>query len=112
MGEMNTLVKCGLAGLTVLIALALPVLGQERAGDVAAGHHLAKTLCSDCHQVDSDDPLLPTGAPPFADVAALTSTTALSLRVFLKSNHENMPNYQLTPDQIDGLVEFILSLKR
>ena len=34
-----------------------------------------------------------------------------SLRVFLKSNHENMPNYQLTPDQIDTLVEFILSLK-
>ena len=100
-----------MAGVAALIALALPVLGQDRTGEVAAGHHLAKTLCSDCHQVDGDDPRLSTGAPPFADVAALTSTTALSLRVFLKSNHENMPNYQLTPDQIDTLVEFMFSLK-
>lgn len=108
---MNTLAKCGLALLAVATALTSPVFGQDRTGGVAAGHHLAKVLCSDCHQVDGDDPLLPTGAPPFADVAALTSTTALSLRVFLKSNHETMPNYQLTPEQIDILVEFILSRK-
>jgi len=112
MCEMSRLGKRGLVGLAVLIALTLPAFGQDRAGNIAAGHDLAKTLCSDCHQVDSNDPLLPTGAPPFADVAALTSTTALSLRVFLKSNHENMPNYQLTPDQTNRLVEFILSLKR
>ena len=109
---MTPLGKGGLGGLAALIALALPVFAQEPAGEVAAGHHLAKTLCSDCHQVDGNDPLLPTGAPPFADVAKLTSTTALSLRVFLKSNHENMPNYQLTPNQMDILVAFILSLKR
>jgi len=109
---MTALGKSGMAGLAALVALTLPVLGQERAGDVVAGNRLAKTLCSDCHQVDADDPLLPTGAPPLADVAALTSTTALSLRVFLKSNHETMPNYQLSTDQIDRLVEFILSLKR
>lgn len=112
MCEMNTLGKYGLAGLAALIAFASTVFSQDRASGVAIGHHLAKRLCSDCHQVDSDDPLLPTGAPPFADVAALPSTTALSIRVFLKSNHENMPNYQLTPDQTDSLVEFILSLKR
>lgn len=109
---MRTLGKGGLAGVAALIALASPVFGQGRAGDAAAGHRLAKALCSDCHQVDGDDPPLPTGAPPFADVAALKSTTALSLRVFLKTSHESMPNYQLTTDQIDKLVEFILSLKR
>jgi mono/diheme cytochrome c family protein len=101
----------GAAGFGALMAFASTAFAQERAGSVATGHDLAKALCRECHQVDGADPLLPTGAPSFADVAALPSTTALSLRVFFKSNHETMPNYQLTPDQIDNLVDYILSLK-
>src|SRR5690349_16515612 len=94
--------KSLVGALAALMAFVSTASAQERANSVETGHDLAKTLCRDCHRVDSGDPLLPTGAPAFAGVAALPSTTALSLRVFFKSNHETMPNYQLTPDQIDN----------
>lgn len=44
-------------------------------------------------------------------VAALPSTTALSLKVFLRTNHNNMPNLHLSDAETDDLVAYILSLK-
>ena len=50
-------------------------------------------------------------APSFPQLARLSSTTELSLKVFLSLNHENMPNLMLTRDQMDDLAAYILSLK-
>ena len=103
--------KPALLALAALAAAALPALAQQTAGDPALGRNLAKSLCADCHQVDIGDEKPSADAPGFPDVAALPSTTALSLRVFLQSNHRSMPNYQLAPEQIDHVIAFILSLK-
>ena len=51
-------------------------------------------------------------APDFVRIANRTSTTELSLKVFLRSNHRSMPNLIISPDQANDLVQFILSLKR
>ena len=51
-------------------------------------------------------------AADFAEVANLPSTTALSLRVFLQSNHKEMPNFNLKPAEADDIIIYILSLKR
>ena len=40
------------------------------------------------------------------------STTALSLKVFMKTSHHRMPNLIITPAQADDLTNYILSLKR
>jgi hypothetical protein len=37
-------------------------------------------------------------APSFEAIANRRETTALSLRVFLKTSHENMSNLMITPD--------------
>jgi hypothetical protein len=42
----------------------------------------------------------------------MPSTTELSLKVFLQSNHRSMPNLMLTPEQSGDIVNYILSLKR
>ena len=40
-----------------------------------------------------------------------TSATNMSLRVFLRTPHPSMPNLVLQPDDVDDLVDYILSLK-
>ena len=42
----------------------------------------------------------------------MPSTTELSLRVFLQSNHRNMPNIIVKGQDLDDIVAFIMSLKR
>jgi hypothetical protein len=44
-------------------------------------------------------------------VAAEPSITEYSLRAFLRSPHKTMPHITFTPDQMDDIVEYILSLK-
>jgi mono/diheme cytochrome c family protein len=51
-------------------------------------------------------------APSFAAIAAMPLTTALSINVFLLTTHNGMPNYQLTPVQIDDAAAYIISLRR
>ena len=51
-------------------------------------------------------------AAGFAEIAKVPSTTALSLKVFLRTSHRNMPNFILQPDEADDIVAYIMSLKR
>ncbi len=95
-----------------LAVSVLQVGGASAAQDaklVQQGQLLAQSMCADCHtfggNTRSDRP-----APDFSSVGAMPSTTALSLRVFLKSSHTNMPNLILEEAQIEALSAFILSL--
>lgn len=73
------------------------------------GRLLAQSLCADCHTFGGAQ--RSDRAPPdFKAVADMPQTTALSLRVFLKSPHANMPDLILEEGQIDALVAFILDL--
>jgi mono/diheme cytochrome c family protein len=93
------------------IGVTAPIFAQEPPGDIAAGRHIAETWCAACHQIDLRQPETSGKAPGFAQVAKLPSTTALALNVFLRSSHTDMPNYQLTRQETDDIVAFILSLK-
>jgi hypothetical protein len=46
------------------------------------------------------------------DVANMPSTTALSLRVFLRSNHNKMPNLMISNAETSDLIAYILNLKQ
>jgi cytochrome c len=99
--------------------LAVPVLlwagtimAQGLPGDPWAGGKLAREVCAICHIVSEDqlhDPGF--GAPTFFEVAAHPSVTALSLRVFLRRPHANMPDLMLTPDETDDIISYILTLR-
>jgi mono/diheme cytochrome c family protein len=98
-----------LAALAALAAMAAPVAAQT-VGDPAQGARLARQWCAHCHVVG---PGIPGGdvAPPFASVARLSSTTALSLRVYLQTPHRRMPDWMLSRTETDDLIAYILSLR-
>jgi mono/diheme cytochrome c family protein len=83
---------------------------QERA--VADGHRLAEAWCTTCHAIDLKSAGTASPAPDFPAIANQPSTTELSIKVFLRSNHRNMPNLVLDPEQTDSLAAYILSLRR
>ncbi len=104
-----------LAFLSTLSLLSLGLAAaMAQSADPGVGGRLAETDCAACHAVGADpharspDPK----APAFLDVARMPSTTELSLKVFLRSSHRNMPNFILSPEEIDSVASYILSLKK
>jgi mono/diheme cytochrome c family protein len=95
-----------------MLSAQLPVLAQPLEGNPLRGRQIATTLCSSCHRVlpmtlpDKGDP------PSFQSIADLPSTTGLSLKVFLRSSHKNMPNLILSEPESDDVTAYILSLKK
>lgn len=107
--------RIGLTSVTAILGVML--LGGAAAaqtGDARAGARLAESECAGCHAISADmksksvDP----NAPRFIDVAHMSSTTELSLKVFLRSSHKNMPNIELEPEEIDTVAAYILSLRK
>jgi mono/diheme cytochrome c family protein len=98
--------------LLLVAALAVPVsaLGQQLAGNPSSGHQTATTVCASCHQVVGGTSGL--GPPNFVDIANMPSTTALSLKVFLRSSHKEMPNLIISESDTDDVIAYILGLKQ
>jgi cytochrome c len=80
-------------------------------GDHAAGKRLAEAWCSECHAIGPEVVYGLKRAPGFAEIAQRPRTTPLSPNVFLRSNHDNMPNFILKRDEADDIVAYIVSLK-
>jgi cytochrome c len=106
-------------GLAILFAIALFGVRQHQAtaatpvSDAAAsGHRLAEAWCQACHAIKPGTAGSSNTAPDFAAIANQPSTTALSIKVFLKTSHPSMPNLVISPEQADDLASYILSLKR
>ena len=104
-----------LGALAVLLFVRLhSASGAPLPSDSAsAGHRLAEAWCKDCHAIEAATAgAKAVAAPDFVAIANRASTTALSLKVFLKTSHHRMPNLIIAPDQADDLANYILSLKR
>lgn len=108
----------------VLGSLAAPLMAAAFAATAAAqsaaemeriayGRAVAESWCANCHIVrpDGRGPVAD-AAPPFQAIADMVSTTGMSLRVFLQTPHAPMPDYQLSQAELDGVVAYILSLRR
>ena len=97
--------------VTALLASPVAALAQVPTGDPAAGHAIAKTWCSNCHVIDDRPTQAGDTAPSFPAIAKRPSTTVLSLEAFLQTPHGQMPNFQLSRQQIDDAIAYILSLR-
>ena len=108
--------------IAILVLLALfamrlhlasgQIRAQDKSGDVSSGRFLAEAWCTECHSVERATSRTGQIAPDFSAIADRRSTTALSLRAFLQSEHKTMPNFIIeTPDAAD-LIAYILSLRR
>jgi cytochrome c len=106
-------------GLVILLALAAFFFmrihnasgAKLAAQDVSEGHRLAQAWCAACHAIEPHMAGMHDQAPSFVAIANRHGTTALSLKVFLKTSHQNMPNLVIDPDQADALANYILSLR-
>lgn len=99
-----------LISFAAVLATMLATLESIRAQDIESGRRLARAWCAECHRVEPGS--FGIFAADFSEVANIPSTTALSLRVFLQSNHKQMPNFSLKPADADDIIAYILSLKR
>lgn len=101
-----------LTGFLFLAPSLLPVQAQTLAGDPDKGYTLAKEICVRCHRIgkaEETEKLYP--ATAFQEIADRPQSTEMSLRVFLKSPHQQMPDLILSETDIDNVVAYILGLK-
>ena len=95
--------------MTRLLAAAV-LTSPATAQDVESGHRIAKRWCSACHEIGKA-PVQNVVSPPFATIAHMPSTTAISLNAFLSTPHHRMPDYILTQREIADVSAYILSLR-
>lgn len=99
------------SALTFLLAVvAGPAIAAS--ADPRTGEQIVKSECASCHAVgrDAGETSADPKAPRFLDVAKMPSTTELSLKVFLRSPHKNMPNIILSREEMDSVASYILGL--
>ncbi len=103
-----------LALLTTSAFLLTLSSAMAQGADPSVGARLAEEHCSSCHAVGANPHVKSPNpdAPAFALVAHMPSTTELSLKVFLRSSHKNMPNFILSPEEVDGVAAYILGLRK
>ena len=107
----RVMLPCAIATLT--LAAQFQILAQPlESGIISSGREIAITICGTCHEVDHTMPPTTAVGPEFKDIANQPSTTALSLRVFLRSNHNRMPNFIISQSATDNVIAYILSLKQ
>jgi mono/diheme cytochrome c family protein len=95
-------------GAALLIGMHHAAIAADGA---AEGHRLAEAWCKACHAIEPQGAGVSDQAPAFTAIANRRGTTELSLKVFLKTSHQNMPNLVIAPGQADALADYILSLK-
>jgi mono/diheme cytochrome c family protein len=100
-----------LVGAMLLACVSQEVRAQE-IGDAAAGRQLAERWCASCHVVTAKaDSGTSNGAPTFVAIGRAKSTTYLSMRAFLQTPHDRMPDLHLSRDEVDDLTAYLLSLR-
>ncbi|WP_146140230.1 c-type cytochrome [Alsobacter soli] len=98
-----------------LAAMALCWLGAPaavQAQTARQGRAIVARDCTGCHALTGDRMGAGGRAPSFPAIARMSSTTELSVTVFLRTSHAPMPNIMLSPEEISAVAKYIVSLKR
>ncbi|MGH1571147.1 c-type cytochrome [Methylobacterium sp. P31] len=98
------------AGLLTSL-VSLPAAAGSCGGHCLAGRSLAAQFCSECHLIGREPQASGFLGLPFLAIANSPSTTGLSLSVFLRSHHQRMPSFRLERDEMDAIIDYILSLR-
>ncbi|MFD1356246.1 c-type cytochrome [Methylorubrum suomiense] len=92
-------------------AAGAPAGGGPAEDHRVRGWTIAAQLCSQCHVIDRAAQPGEFVGPAFLRVANMPSTTGPALAVFLQSHHDRMPSLRLDRDELDAVIDYILSLK-
>ena len=98
----------------IVSCAAFPTLTQSfEDSHRSLGRRVAMEICSHCHQVAEGQRAPLSNTPSFTDIANMPSTTALSLKAFLRSRHKRrMPDFIMSSSDTNDVVDYILSLKQ
>ncbi|MCK6451694.1 MAG: cytochrome c [Alphaproteobacteria bacterium] len=96
--------------LVALAALAASAAPAFAAGDAAAGRRTADTWCVGCHLIGNEQKAALVDAPTFPEINKRMTPEAL--RAYLFQPHPPMPQFRLTRQDIEDLIEFIQSMEK
>ena len=97
---------------TALILTASTATGQPLTGDAEMGRTMALEVCADCHNVVLSPEVERADAPrSFTAIAKDPVYTPTSLRVFLTTPHNQMPDYIFTREEQDNLIAYIMQIR-
>jgi len=119
-GTMMTIITTRISLISLaLTSLSLSAHAVSDRLSSGMGHDLAQTICTSCHLIEPGQKNPPdhVGGPAFQEVANRPDVTAAKLREHLLTTHANgmiplgMPNPNLSKDQQNKIIDYILSLK-
>lgn len=92
--------------------IATPALSDE-AADIAAGKKIAETYCAACHAVGTDGDSPRAEAPRFRELGQRFPIENLeeSLAEGIMTGHPDMPQFEMTPDEIGVFLTYLNSIQ-
>ena len=100
-----------LAATACAAALSPFDAARAQSPDVGQGHALARQWCAGCHQVEAGGAMNEV-APSFLAIAGSPNVTPERLRDWLFSPHPNMPDFNLTWNEVKSIIAYLESLKK
>jgi mono/diheme cytochrome c family protein len=104
------------AAITTLVAtIGLALIQPAMADDalrVEAGRHALDTRCSRCHAIGPDGQSPHAQAPPFRELMKRYPPESLAeaLAEGIVSGHPDMPEYVLSPEEIEAVMAYLHTL--
>ncbi|MEZ5926495.1 MAG: cytochrome c [Hyphomicrobiaceae bacterium] len=101
-------------GMALILATAPFSAGRaDEATEIAAGKAMAETYCSSCHAVGSDGDSPREGAPRFRELGQRfpIENLAEALAEGIMTGHPDMPEFELTPDEIGVFLMYLQSIQ-
>ncbi len=96
------------AATAALFALGIIFCPPAFASDAANGEKLALRWCAACHVVSEGQPRAQADAPSFASISASRKVPEIS--AFLRQSHPQMPDMNLSRDEIADLIAYMHTL--
>ena len=107
----GALAQRAVTALLALIAMTTTGLLAWAGGDRDAGSNLTRRWCSGCHVVDASGEGTD-AAPSFQSIAQDRGEDQTWLRAWLVAPHPQMPDLNLSRDEIDDIVAYLSSLAK
>lgn len=80
-------------------------------GDPVRGRVYAQDHCASCHAIRSGDTFSRTFAPTFQQIADTPGFTRIALGAWLRSSHQEMPDFVVESEHIDDIYVYLETLR-
>jgi mono/diheme cytochrome c family protein len=104
-------IGCNILVSSLLATACFAVPGSGPTRDAKHGKMLVDRWCVACHLVGNDQTQTTTEAPSFAFIAKRPGFDAEKLAFFLFVPHPQMPDMQLSRDEVSDIAAYLQTLK-